>query len=71
MNLLRPMPRVQQGIGMVVGGLVRKIAVISAVAGLCAASAGCVSDLGAQSTSQSSEQLRYYGGPKYPMWRSQ
>jgi hypothetical protein len=48
MNLLRPMPRVQQGIGMVVGGLVRKIAVISAVAGLCAASAGCVSDFGAQ-----------------------
>jgi hypothetical protein len=41
---------------------------------LCAAVAGRVSDIGATTgatTSQTaggSDQLRYYGGPKSPMW---
>jgi predicted small secreted protein len=51
--------------------VVRTIAVIAAVAALCAAAAGCVSDPGAQAANQSTGQLRYYGGPKYPMWQSQ
>jgi hypothetical protein len=50
----------------------RRIAVALAVAGLCAAVAGCVSDMGAPTTEDSSaKQLRYYGGPKYPMWSGQ
>jgi len=67
------MPRAQRPRedGMIFGGWVRKLTLISTVAALCAAAAGCVSDLGAQSTSQTNGQLRYYGGPKYPMWRGQ
>jgi hypothetical protein len=50
----------------------RRIAVVLAVAGLCAALAGCVSDMGAPTADNAStNQLRYYGGPKYPMWSSQ
>jgi hypothetical protein len=52
--------------------LVRKIAIISAIATLCAMAAGCATDLGGQGTSQANgHQLRYYGGPKSPMWVSQ
>lgn len=40
--------------------------------GLCATVAGCVSDMGAPAADGSGvSQLRYYGGPKYPMWLSQ
>lgn len=49
----------------------RKIALALVAAGLCAVLAGCASDTGAQSAGQRSSQLRYYGGPKYPMWPSQ
>jgi hypothetical protein len=57
---------------MDVSKLTRKIAAVVAVAVLCAALAGCVSDMGAQTSAQSgSKQLRYYGGPKSPMWPSQ
>jgi hypothetical protein len=45
------------------------MAIMIAVAGLCATVAGCVSDMGAPSADNS--QLRYYGGPKYPMWAGQ
>jgi hypothetical protein len=49
----------------------RKIAVIAAVAGLCALTTGCVSDMGAPTASQpTGGELRYFGGPKYPMWSS-
>jgi hypothetical protein len=49
----------------------RKIAVIAAIVGLCAFAAGCVSDMGVPAASQSTgSQLRYFGGPKYPMWPS-
>jgi phosphoribosylcarboxyaminoimidazole (NCAIR) mutase len=46
----------------------RKILVLAAVAGLTAALAGCVSDAAAPSVGSSDVQLRYYGGPKSPMW---
>jgi hypothetical protein len=58
---------------MTASALRRKIGIVIAVAALCAAVAGCISDLGA-STSEKSDgggQLRYYGGPKSPMWSSQ
>jgi len=48
--------------------LARKIAVLVAVAGFCAALAGCVSDAAAPASQSSGTQLRYYGGPKSPMW---
>jgi hypothetical protein len=52
--------------------LKRRIAIMIAVAGLCATVAGCVSDMGAPTADNSgSSQLRYYGGPKYPMWSGQ
>lgn len=55
----------------VVRPVLRRIAAFSAVAALCVPASGCVSDLGAQIAGQSSGQLRYYGGPKSPMWRTQ
>ena len=40
-----------------------------ALAGLGASLAGCVSDLGPTTGEASaSPQMRYYGGPKSPMW---
>jgi hypothetical protein len=53
--------------------LTRKIGMMIAVAALCAAVAGCASDLGA-ATSEKPDgggQLRYHGGPKSPMWSGQ
>jgi hypothetical protein len=55
---------------------VRSIGIVLAVAALCAAAAGCVSDMGTplSDVSQSpggSASMRYYGGPKYPMWSAQ
>jgi hypothetical protein len=50
--------------------LARRIRIVIATAALCAAVAGCAADMGAP-TSQKSDgggQLRYYGGPKSPMW---
>ncbi len=55
----------------VVRPVLRRIAAFSAVAALCVSASGCVSNLGAQTTGQSSKQLRYYGGPKSPMWQTQ
>ena len=55
---------------MMPSALVRKIFVMLAVAACCAVLAGCVSDLTAVSPSQGN-QLRYYGGPKSPMWPSE
>jgi len=53
--------------------LALRIRIVIAAASLCVAVAGCASDMGA-ATSQKSDgggQLRYYGGPKSPMWSSQ
>jgi hypothetical protein len=52
--------------------LKQRIGIALAVAALCATVAGCVSDMGASTADNSgSNQLRYYGGPKYPMWSGQ
>jgi hypothetical protein len=57
---------------MVASRVRRRIAVALALAGLCATVAGCVSDLAAPVADTSANyQLRYYGGPKYPMWSGQ
>ena len=49
----------------------RRIAIVLAVAALCVATAGCAVDVGHTKLEKTddSNQLRYYGGPKYPMWR--
>jgi len=50
----------------------RKIAAIVAMIALCAAAAGCVSDTATPTAAdRNGDQLRYYGGPKYPMWQAQ
>ena len=52
--------------------LSRKVAMMIALAGLGACLAGCVSDLDAATGDTSApHQMRYYGGPKNPMWPSQ
>ena len=49
-----------------------ELAAIVVVMGLCLAVAGCVSDMGAPAVAdQTNHQLRYYGGPKSPMWASE
>jgi hypothetical protein len=50
----------------------RKIGIVIAVAALCAAVAGCISDIGTATSEKSDgSQLRYFGGPKSPMWSGQ
>jgi len=58
--------RIREGIG-------RGISTVIAVAALCAAVAGCVSDIAATPSDKAdgTGQLRYYGGPKSPMWSGQ
>jgi hypothetical protein len=58
---------------MTTSALKQGIGIFVAVVALCAVVAGCVSDIGA-TTSQATggnDQLRYYGGPKSPMWSAQ
>ena len=51
----------------------QRIWVVIAVTLLCAASAGCAADLGntRSERAEGNGQMRYYGGPKSPMWSSQ
>jgi hypothetical protein len=57
---------------MITSALMRRIGVLLAAAALSAAVAGCASDLGAPTAEKpGNSQLRYYGGPKYPMWSGQ
>jgi uncharacterized protein YceK len=56
---------------MVFSGVARKFALMLMAAGLCAVLGGCASDVGTSTANQSGSQMRYYGGPKYPMWPSQ
>jgi hypothetical protein len=53
----------------------KSAAALLAVAALCTVVAGCASDIGSSmpgATQQpDSPTMRYYGGPKYPMWPSQ
>jgi len=53
--------------------LARRIRIMIATAVLCAAVGGCAGDMGAATSQKSGGggQLRYYGGPKSPMWSSQ
>ena len=55
---------------MVISRLKRTLLRVVAVAGLCAAAAGCASDVTAPSGDGSVPHMRYYGGPKSPMWRA-
>jgi hypothetical protein len=49
-----------------------RIAAIVVIAALCVIAAGCAVDPSASSPGQSANnQLRYYGGPKSPMWANQ
>ena len=57
---------------MMMSAWILELAAIVVVMGLCLAVAGCVSDAGAPAAvDQTSHELRYYGGPKSPMWPSQ
>lgn len=54
----------------------RPAGILLAAAALCVAVAGCVGDTGTSMSGASqwpgdSPTLRYYGGPKSPMWASQ
>jgi hypothetical protein len=42
--------------------------VVLAAAALCSAAAGCADTGGLTSKTDGSGQMRYYGGPKSPMW---
>jgi hypothetical protein len=46
----------------------RRIATVLTAAALCSAAAGCADTGGMTSKSDGSGQMRYYGGPKSPMW---
>jgi len=66
--------RVRAGEGaMTASRLTRRIGLIVATIALFAAMAGWVSDTEAASSRKpkSNSQMRYYGGPKSPMWRGQ
>ena len=49
----------------------RRIGTVLVAAALCSAAAGCAGDAGVATSGKSdgSGQMRYYGGPKSPMWR--
>jgi hypothetical protein len=54
----------------------RSAGIVLAVAALCVAVSGCISDTGTSMSGATqwpgdSPTMRYYGGPKYPMWQSQ
>jgi hypothetical protein len=48
---------------------IRKFATVIAAAALCAAAVGYIDSFQSASLKKSFGQLRYYGGPKSPMWR--
>jgi hypothetical protein len=58
---------------MIASALTRRIGIMLTVAALCAAVAGCISDMAAASPEKpdGTAQMRYYGGPKSPMWSGQ
>ena len=49
--------------------LMRKLTTVVAAAALCVAAIGCAANVQKSSLKKSFHQLRYYGGPKSPMWR--
>jgi hypothetical protein len=52
---------------------IKKIGVALVATSLCIAVSGCAVDIAGSKSdkSEASNQLRYYGGPKSPMWRAQ
>jgi len=58
---------------MIASTLTRRIGILIAAMALCAVVTGCVSNTEAAPSkkSKSSGQLRYFGGPKSPMWSGQ
>jgi len=46
----------------------RRIGTVLAAAALCSAAAGCADTGGMATKSDGGGQMRYYGGPKSPMW---
>jgi hypothetical protein len=76
-NSLRPVTEQAPGFpgegAMTASVLRRRIGVLIAAAALCAAAAGCISDAQAAAPAKTDgkAKLRYYGGPKSPMWRGQ
>jgi hypothetical protein len=52
---------------------IRKIGVALVATSICIALSGCAVDIANSKPekSEASDQLRYYGGPKSPMWSSQ
>jgi len=71
------MPAKRYGSGAKRACLAREIGIVAAVTALLVALAGYLSDTRAAAVSRTAKkpnghaQLRYYGGPKSPMWRSQ
>jgi hypothetical protein len=63
----------QEGATMVGSEWKRRIGGVLAAVALCAAVAGCAADVGTPKSERSDGggQMRYYGGPKSPMWPSQ
>ncbi len=51
----------------------QRAGIVVAAAALCAVTAGCAGDAPAAPSkkSETSGQMRYYGGPKSPMWSGQ
>jgi Spy/CpxP family protein refolding chaperone len=54
---------------MMVSLWARKLGIVIAAVALCAAAAGHASEAPAATPKKSAHQMRYYGGPKSPMWR--
>jgi hypothetical protein len=51
---------------MMIESLMRKIAIVAVIFSFCTVTAGCAVDTGSKTAED--HPLRYYGGPKYPMW---
>jgi len=58
---------------MIASMVARRIWLGLAVAALCAVAAGCAVDIGTTKPerSEGNGQMRYYSGPKSPMWSGQ
>ena len=58
---------------MISSAMERRLRIVIAVAVLCAASVGCAVGPGNDKFERTggNGQMRYYGGPKAPMWSSQ
>jgi hypothetical protein len=60
--------RHKRKVNAIVPAWTRRIGIVLIAAALCSAAAGCADMGGVTSKSDGSGQMRYYGGPKSPMW---